>query len=376
MGRLSVAVNAVGLAPGGGLTYLVNQARVFEQMRELELTYFVAPRSVEALSTVVPSDRVVVPFPRSPGYMRRFLWEQLRLPDVIKTRGFDILYAPASFAVFRSSVPQVLVDHNPWHFASRKELGSLFTVLRARVQRSLAKASARRAEAVVYLSAAFSERMIAVGFPAPSDIIPSGVSVDWESADDDHVYNVACATCDRGFALAVHNWYPHKRLAWLAWAWCKLYDPSQRHLVIVGAPFGRAFRRWQRAVAKRRSNESVHIVENLSRPAVASLYRRASIFLSASVLEAFPLTPFEAMAFGVPCVLSDISAHREVAGSAATYFGVGNLLSLATAVRRSDADRSAVIAAGHVRVASFSWAHNARQFLEVFQRVATAPDCR
>lgn len=372
--RLAVAVNAVGLAPGGGLTYLVNQARIFEQREGLRVTYFVAPRCVAALRSVVPHNQVVLPFEQPPSYRQRFWWEQRSLPRLLASGRFDVLYAPASFAVFGSPIPQVIVDHNPWHFATKDELGSWAAWSRALVQRRLAKASAIRAEAVVYLTDSFVRRMAGVGFPPPSDVIASGVSADWVANEGDE-YGLRCPRCRGGFALAVHNWYPHKRLGWLAETWSNLAACTQLHLIIVGSAVDRGGRR-RRTEATSSAMERVHFVENLSRDHVASLYRRASLFVSASVLEAFPLTPLEAMTFGVPCVLSDIPQHREVSSLAAKYFPVNDPAGFAQAVRQAGLERDLLIEQGHRRVASFSWEDNVSRFVDVFVRVAAKSTLR
>ena len=95
----------------------------------------------------------------------------------------------------------------------------------------------------------------------------------------------------------------------------------------------------------------------------------ASAYVSASVLEAFPLTPFEAMAAGVPCILSDIDTHREVARPAAEYFVSGCTASLHEAVTRALAKRTILVQAGLGRAAQYRWADNAKGYISVFEQV-------
>ena len=58
---------------------------------------------------------------------------------------------------------------------------------------------------------------------------------------------------------------------------------------------------------------------------MASLYSGADVYVAHSRLEAFPLTPYEALAFGVPVVASDIPPHREVGGDVLRYYPVDDL---------------------------------------------------
>jgi alpha-1,3-rhamnosyl/mannosyltransferase len=71
----------------------------------------------------------------------------------------------------------------------------------------------------------------------------------------------------------------------------------------------------------------------------------------------------EAMASGVPVVLSDDAALREVAGDAGIY---GDL---AAGVRTAIADRDRYSRAGIERAARYSWEESARRTVEVYRSV-------
>jgi glycosyltransferase involved in cell wall biosynthesis len=363
-----IAVNAVALAPGGGLSFLVNQARYFEELgHPWRFVYFASPRSAAALQETVGLGAVVVPFAFPPGYRPRLVWEQLRFPHLLQRGQYDVLYCVGSYAVFRSPIPQVVVDQNPRHFAGSRELGLGRAWALARVKRAVARASVRRAETTVYVSDAFARAMASIGFPEPTRVIPSGVNVDLPKAPSVEL-PVRCDRCrEGGYALAVHNWYPHKRLSWLAATWAGTSELRGRHLVIVGQVLGSQAKR-EIETAKRAvgSDGCVHLVEGAGRQEVARLYVQADIYISASALEAFPLTPFEAMSFSVPCVLSDIPAHVEVAGAAAMYFKLGDEASLVAAVRRAQDQRQTLRERGHARLREFSWEKHVEALLEEF----------
>lgn len=366
---LRIAVDAMGLAPGGGLTYILHQAQELERNAgDLDITYFTTRRCAEALRAVVRADRVVVPLQRNWGLAFRVGYEQFRLPTVVT--GYDLVYCPGGFGLFRTRVPQVVVDHNPGHYAGLREFGWSLLTLRAWGERWLARMSAHRVEGLVYLSDAFAREMAKVGFPAPTRVIHSGVAIDLPRGSGDE-YPLGCEVCaSEGFALAVHRWYPHKRLRWLIDAWAHSV-PAGRHLVIVGdAPYRRGRRERAAAADTLGIGSSVHLVERVSREEVAALYQRAWAYLSASILEAFPLTPFEAMSFEVPCVLTDIPAHREVAGFAAVYFAPDDAEGLGLAVDEAIRRRPELAAEGTRRLARVSWERSVAQLVEEFRRVA------
>ena len=63
------------------------------------------------------------------------------------------------------------------------------------------------------------------------------------------------------------------------------------------------------------------------------LYRACDLFIAPSrAEEGFGLPAVEALASGLPCLLSDTPGHREMAGEAAWYFADGDPAALADAM--------------------------------------------
>jgi glycosyltransferase involved in cell wall biosynthesis len=94
------------------------------------------------------------------------------------------------------------------------------------------------------------------------------------------------------------------------------------------------------------------------------LYERASLYVSASEREAFPLTPAEALVAGIPVVLSDIPPFRELYQDWATLFHSGDVVSLGMAMTHGISRGSRPYQVEEVR-ARFSWTKNASELLEV-----------
>jgi glycosyltransferase involved in cell wall biosynthesis len=99
------------------------------------------------------------------------------------------------------------------------------------------------------------------------------------------------------------------------------------HFVFVGARMEGAPEVFDECVARCREEgiaERVHFLGKRSN--VAAVLRALDAFVLASVREGLPIAAIEAMGMGVPCVLSDIAALREVAdgGKYAVMFQTGN----------------------------------------------------
>jgi len=101
--------------------------------------------------------------------------------------------------------------------------------------------------------------------------------------------------------------------------------------------------------------------------------KAANVFVYPSLYEGFGLPPLEAMALGVPCVVSDQTSLPEIVGSAAMVARVqaagdfGKTLLLAS---QDDSFRHAAAVAGPARARAFSWKESASQVLDVCERIA------
>jgi glycosyltransferase involved in cell wall biosynthesis len=103
---------------------------------------------------------------------------------------------------------------------------------------------------------------------------------------------------------------------------------------------------------------------------LAALVSGAIALLHPSFDEGFGLTPLEAMAAGIPAVVSGAGAVAEVVGGAALSVPAGDVEGWADALRRlrSDADlKEDLVRRGREHAAKFTWAHVAQQTVAVYR---------
>lgn len=104
----------------------------------------------------------------------------------------------------------------------------------------------------------------------------------------------------------------------------------------------------------------------------ARLLNDGAVLATLSLDEGYGLPVAEALAFGVPAVVSDLEIFREVAGGGALYVTARDASAFAAAVRSLDDDaiRRRVIEAGVAHAAGYSWERSARELVEVVRSLA------
>jgi glycosyltransferase involved in cell wall biosynthesis len=107
-----------------------------------------------------------------------------------------------------------------------------------------------------------------------------------------------------------------------------------------------------------------------STDALACLYKGARVVVCPSYQETFGNVLLEAMACGVPLVVSNAPSIPEIAGDAAIYFDPYDVEEMAEKigkVLKDDQLRNSLIARGKERVKRFSWENSARKLLNLIE---------
>jgi len=106
----------------------------------------------------------------------------------------------------------------------------------------------------------------------------------------------------------------------------------------------------------------------------ATLLADRAVLVTASLDEGYGLPLAEALAMGVPAVVTDMPIFREVAGDGAKYAPGTDAASFAAAVRSLDdpGEYARTVAAGRAHIARFSWERSAGILLDTVARLARA----
>lgn len=143
-------------------------------------------------------------------------------------------------------------------------------------------------------------------------------------------------------------------------------------LVLVGR-WGWRTEAAQRALATSPVRERIHHLDYLDRSVLNTVMRRAEALLFPSLLEGFGLPVVEAMACGVPVIVSDATSLPEVAGEAGYYVNPHDADSIAAGIIQVGADPAECrrrIELGLERAGRFRWEEAAAATVGVLRRAA------
>nr|HIA86979.1 glycosyltransferase [Gammaproteobacteria bacterium] len=114
-------------------------------------------------------------------------------------------------------------------------------------------------------------------------------------------------------------------------------DPRYR-FVIVGSGPSADERALQQAIEQNKMTQSVVRVKQSAR--VHDYYNAMDIFVSCSRGEGFPNTVGEAMACGVPCIVTDVGDCRLLVGDTGVVVDIGDTTAIVAGVRKLESQIS------------------------------------
>lgn len=325
----TIVANASSARIGGGLSYIVRQLSALEAVRpDLELRVIGAPWNAEALRSSLRSPVEVLPVPRASA---RFAFEQLVLPWRLGSS--DVLYCPGNFVPLSPRRARTVLTLQNCNYVGPGLTFAANQRWNRKAKIALSHRSLLAADRVVAISHALARDLLA-DLPEVAQrtvIIQSGAPT-WPTEERPPPGFPLPA----GHLLSLANDYAHKNLDLLTRAWVTAFSgPSDRVPALVFAGDITPARREAHLalVPVRLRPLVVHLGPIADRRVVRWLVNHAVAMAAPSALEAFPLTPAEAAALGCPTVLSDIPAHREVAGPNTRYVPSGDEMAFARALR-------------------------------------------
>lgn len=370
---MKLAINAISLAPGGGLAVLGGFLEAWRDIdAPLEITAYASrPAVLETIQSIRP-DVKTVPFGDGLPLWRRHLHTTRRLGPTIEQSRADVVWT-VDHLVPRCSTPQLVHYQNLYWFLHRHPWRTWLGKGRidAAFKDALARRSLRLSDCRAYISRYLRQEA--------ERIVP-------ESAPGNHVlYNglskatLAAAEVEQGgwrgapHLAAIQSTQVHKDNRTLLRTLARLVELAPTvpwRLSIAGSGDWAPIREFAASLGVA---ERVEFLGFLNTQQMDVVLRRALCMVFPSCLEAFGLPLIEAMARRCPPVACNRTAVPEIVGDAGLLAEPGDETQFADAVLRIYREpelRRDLVERGLQNIRRFRWTDSAAKMLTLFASIA------
>jgi glycosyltransferase involved in cell wall biosynthesis len=305
-------------------------------------------REVDSALAGIDVDRRLPVVPAA--HALRTLWSRVGRPPAERMVGrFDVfhfsdwMYPPQQAGIRSTMVHDLVPLHFPdWvHVRTRRMHGAKYR-------------HAAQVCDVVMVNSRFTGDDVVQTLGVP----PEKVHVAYPGVDDGFSPTGAGTDLGRPYVLTVATLEPRKNLATLLAAH-RLLDDSELALAVAGAAG------W----GEQPSLDTPGLLRLGYTPhdELPALYRGASVFVYPSLFEGFGMPVVEAMACGVPCVVSSHASLDEACGDAAVRADPRDPEALARAIECAIAERDERVSRGLEHARGFTWLANGRAHLAAWE---------
>jgi glycosyltransferase involved in cell wall biosynthesis len=293
------------------------------------------------------------------------LWEQVRLPWLMKKMKADLLWCPGFTApLLNLGVPLVVTFHDAATFAGPEWFSPTFTLY----YRCMMPLVGRVATKIITDSEFSRQELIKyslVGRPDNIEVVYCGLTSlgEMKNKADKSIEQLQ----GKRYVLSLGSVNPRKNISRLVMAWHRIPNEVKKGRILAIA--GRAYRVFSEEKFSVLP-EDVIFLDYVPDDKLFELYSKADAFVYPALYEGFGIPPIEAMSCGTPVIVSKVSSLPEVCGNAALYCDPYNVDDIADKLCQLLTDKSLVMLLrqrGFERIKIFSWTKSAQKLIDIFK---------
>ena len=307
------------------------------------------------------------------GLSNRVLWERYSLAKAVNDVHPDIFHNPDYTVPMRITAPCVVTVHD----LSFKYFPSGVSLKARMLYNTLTPKSVMKSRIVIADSKFTKDEIIRAGWKSDKDIrvIHLGVNeVYFEDIPEDECRNIIKEYgIEPGYILYLGALDKRKNITALVQAYAKVKSKIKKipPLVLAGEDIGGGAE-ITNLVLKLGIGDDVQRIGYIPPERLKAIYSCATIFVFPSHYEGFGLPPLEAMACGVPVIVSDKASLPEVVGDAGICTSIDTPDGLAESIELLLTDKeihSVFKRKGKIRAKTFTWGKVAGEVMSVYKEV-------
>lgn len=283
-------------------------------------------------------------------------WTIKQLPFLIRNKQLDVFFSPTHYTPWFSNIPQVMsiMDLSYLYFPKLFKKKDLLQL------RIMGGKSIRRAKRILTISE-FSKNEIVKKYKIPRQnifVTYPGLNPDFEykNTGNENVilkkYGV-----NNIFILFIGTLQPRKNISRLIAAFDTIED-EKLELVIIGKK-GWLYEPILAKIQKAKKKNLIRVLDFVPDELLPVFYQNAQCFTLPSLYEGFGIPVLEALHFGCPVVISNVTSLPEVAGKVAIYVNPENIQDIAKglikALQLKPEERKSLILEGYKQAKKFQW---------------------
>jgi len=313
------------------------------------------------------------------NYLKRFFWENFKLPFLVKKLKGDILYFPHQLTNLFDFTKKVIEIRNALPFEKQitKEL-TFFKKLKFKLLALATRISIQRADCTIFISEHLKRKVLRGEISGCFPVIRHGLSLAEVSQDhsrEERKEVLKKYEVKEDYILSISHIHPYKNIINLLRGYKVARErcPNLEKLVIVGRIYDKEyFSLIQKYLEEHQLEDFVKLIGGVQHKDLINFYQSCHFFIFPSKCENAPITLIEALNFGTPIASSNIEANVEICNDSAMYFDPDNPEEIAKSLitmHGSEDLRKNLSKKSRERAKDFSWEKSARQILEVFNKI-------
>ena len=354
---------------GGTYTYTISLLKEILKLDSLNNNYTILyNKRQEQISP--EKTKVIETTSSNPIYW--MFWDNFILPRVIKENNIDVFHSFRRPDILNIKTKKIFTNHSAYPFLFPKLQSIEEKLYWTRSQKKAVNA----ADAVLSVSETDKNSLSRVLDVDPQKIFVThlAVSKEFKKATDRALIKKIRNKykLPEKYFLFIGSFYLFKNIPNIirAFAFIKSEMGISHKLVLVGPKGSGAYDVYK--TIKKTGLEDEVILTGAITENVPVFYSEADIFLFPTLYDSFGIPVLEAMACGVPTIVSTAGALSEVAGDAALKYDPTDITGIADGIKKLlyDKDlRKKMIRKGYDQVKKFSWERCAKETIAVYNDV-------